>query len=446
MASVLAVRDAIRDFIRKFDEITSPLLRFIFSYIMFSSIKDLYGYNELFNRGIVIFLLALISALSSDVIAVLLGGVVLMVNGMSISTDVGLLHLVLFILMYCTYMRMFPNCAWVVAFATVMFMWKIYFVIPIIVVIFAGPAGIVPTAFGVVIYYVAQAVRDIKLGDMTADKNFQAYSYVLDELNKNKAVITLLIIFAVVIMITYILYHLPYDYAFYVAILAGGLLNILVTLLVDGATTAGISMGKVVSGSFLGILIGMIVQLCKSLLDYAHKEVVQFEDDDYYYYVKAIPKFTSKRKPELPKDAMKQAMAVHTKSAKRKELEAELADGEEETTPLQDAAERSQQIQTAQQPQAPQQPRQPKQGQTRRPQQSRQPKANNAAKQLQREQQQQQYAQQMAQPQMQQQMNQHAYAQQMQQQMQQTQQPYIGNPLAGVQQNNSDGQQGPNGQ
>ena len=34
----------------------------------------------------------------------------------------------------------------------------------------------------------------------------------------------------------------------------------------------------------------MLVQMCKSMVDYSRKETVQFEDDDYYYYVKAIPK------------------------------------------------------------------------------------------------------------------------------------------------------------
>ena len=41
---------------------------------------------------------------------------------------------------------------------------------------------------------------------------------------------------------------------------------------------------------FCGGVLGVIVQMCKSVIDYSHKESVQFEDDDYYYYVKAVPK------------------------------------------------------------------------------------------------------------------------------------------------------------
>lgn len=316
MPQVMKVRDAIRDFLRKFDEITIPVLRFVFSYILFTSINKLFGYSELFGRGIVIFLLALICSLASDTVAVLLGGVVMMINGVSVSAEIGIMLFVVVILMYCSYMRIFPDCAWVLAFVPIMFMWKLYFVIPVIVVIFAGAAGIVPTVFGALFYYIAMAIREIKDGNMLEDKEFQAYNYVIDSVIKNKAILSVLIVFAVVIMITYILYKLPYDYAFYVAILASGLLNILVSLLVDGATDAGISMGQVVGGSLLGILIGALVQVCKGLLDYAHKENVQFEDDDYFYYVKAVPKFTSKKKTEKPSvsDVAKQAMSGHTQT------------------------------------------------------------------------------------------------------------------------------------
>ena len=35
------------------------------------------------------------------------------------------------------------------------------------------------------------------------------------------------------------------------------------------------------------------------ILDYKHTERVQFEDDDYYYYVKAVPKIDSEKKKHV---------------------------------------------------------------------------------------------------------------------------------------------------
>ena len=38
------------------------------------------------------------------------------------------------------------------------------------------------------------------------------------------------------------------------------------------------------------MIIGVIVQFFKTVVDYSRVENTQFEDDEYYYYVKAVPK------------------------------------------------------------------------------------------------------------------------------------------------------------
>ena len=47
-----------------------------------------------------------------------------------------------------------------------------------------------------------------------------------------------------------------------------------------------------VAGAVIGALLAMLLQFMKCAVDYSRKEYVQFEDDDYYYYVKAIPKIS----------------------------------------------------------------------------------------------------------------------------------------------------------
>ena len=43
-------------------------------------------------------------------------------------------------------------------------------------------------------------------------------------------------------------------------------------------------------GNIISLLIAFILQFLFMNLDYARTERVQFEDDDYYYYVKAVPR------------------------------------------------------------------------------------------------------------------------------------------------------------
>ena len=53
-----------------------------------------------------------------------------------------------------------------------------------------------------------------------------------------------------------------------------------------------IDLTKVFTGVFLSILVELLVEFFCFMVDYTRVESVQFEDDDYYYYVKAVPKVT----------------------------------------------------------------------------------------------------------------------------------------------------------
>ena len=293
MSSLLTIRDTIRDFLRKFDEITTPIFRFIMAYIMFSSINSVYGYSDLFERGIVVFLLSVISALVSTSIVVFLGGVVIVINSFAVATQVGICALFIFLIMYCTYMRVFPNTGWILALVPILYMWNMPYAIPIIVVIFAGTAGIVPAAFGVVVYQFGIYVDEVKnlLVTATEEDSFLAYTYLIDTVLKNKEMLLDMIVYAVVILVTFVIYKLPVDYIWYIAIGVGGILNVIAFMCCGVMLDVEIETGNVIFGTIIGVLVAVIVQLCKSMVDYSRKETVQFEDDEYYYYVKAIPKF-----------------------------------------------------------------------------------------------------------------------------------------------------------
>ena len=300
MTGLIAVRNSIRDFLRKYDEVTTPILRFIFSFIVFSCINSLFGYSEFLHRGVITFLLSVICALVTGPVVVFLAGVVVAVHCFSVSMDVGVLCLLLFLVMYCSYIRMFQNTGYVLALVPILYMLKIPFAASVMVAIFAGFSGAVPAAFGVVIYYFAQYAKEaratILLGE---DADFQGYSYIVNGMMKDKAMLLAIIAFVVIVMVTALIHQLNFDYAWYVAIGVGSVFTILVFMVCGMLVDVSVPAGSLVLGAILGGVLGVIVQMCKSVIDYSHKESVQFEDDDYYYYVKAIPKVENAQKKRV---------------------------------------------------------------------------------------------------------------------------------------------------
>ena len=53
-----------------------------------------------------------------------------------------------------------------------------------------------------------------------------------------------------------------------------------------------VSAGSMIFGIVVSVVIALIYQFFVFAVDYTRTEYLQYEDDDYYYYVKAVPKLT----------------------------------------------------------------------------------------------------------------------------------------------------------
>ena len=97
---------------------------------------------------------------------------------------------------------------------------------------------------------------------------------------------------AVGIIVVYLIRRLSVDYAWIIAIVVGTVAQLLVIFVGDFVFGVSVSAGALIFGLLLSIVLAMIYNFFFFSVDYTRTEYVQFEDDDYYYYVKAVPKMT----------------------------------------------------------------------------------------------------------------------------------------------------------
>lgn len=81
--------------------------------------------------------------------------------------------------------------------------------------------------------------------------------------------------------------------------------DVVVTAMGSIALGVEISYGSLIFGNILAAIVGMILELFLFSVDYARSERLQFEDDEYYYYVKAIPKVAVTTPEKTVKRSMK---------------------------------------------------------------------------------------------------------------------------------------------
>ena len=74
--------------------------------------------------------------------------------------------------------------------------------------------------------------------------------------------------------------------------IAGAMINAVILLIGDLIYDTNISVAGILIGALLAVVFGKIIEFFRFCVDYSRTEKVQFEDDEYYYYVKAVPKMS----------------------------------------------------------------------------------------------------------------------------------------------------------
>ncbi|MBP5159134.1 MAG: hypothetical protein ILP10_02425 [Lachnospiraceae bacterium] len=125
---------------------------------------------------------------------------------------------------------------------------------------------------------------------MSLDDIIGLYTEVIDALLANKEMLIVMAIFALVIVVIFAIRKFSFDFSFEIALVAGMVINIIGFLVGNLKFGLSVSIGGLILMSILSAAIVLVLYFMKRLLDYTAVERVQFEDDDYYYYVKAVPK------------------------------------------------------------------------------------------------------------------------------------------------------------
>lgn len=130
------------------------------------------------------------------------------------------------------------------------------------------------------------------ISSMGADEATAKLRLVIDSVLGNRAMIVMIVAFAITIVVVYLVRRMSVDYSWSIAMIAGVIIDLVVLLVGDLVYDTQLSLGMAVLGSILALVIAKILEFFRFCVDYSRTEKVQYEDDEYYYYVKAVPKMS----------------------------------------------------------------------------------------------------------------------------------------------------------
>lgn len=294
MTELLEIKQRLKIFYGKYDVYLKPAIKFLLALFAFFMINGQIGFMQKLSGPAVSLLLALLcSFLPVNMIAVF-AGILVCAHAYALSLEVFAMSAGLLAVMYVLYFRVSPKYGYVLVLTPVAFLLKIPYAIPLTMGLLGGPACVVPVACGTVFYYFIYYMKnnETMLASSETEQMTSRLSYLVENVLNNKTVILTILVFAVVLMLVYVIHRLSADYAWYIAIGAGAVANVVLFLVGALAMQTKVPVIQLILGTVVSILIAMIVDFFVFSVDYSRTEYAQFEDDEYYYYVKAVPKMS----------------------------------------------------------------------------------------------------------------------------------------------------------
>lgn len=294
MTTLLVAKQYIKNFISKYEVYLKPLLKMILALISLMMINGKIGYMHKLDNISLVLIIALMCSFMPANFIIFVAAAFIVLHLYALSLECAAIALVIFIVMFLLYFRFSPKDTLVVLLTPICFVLKIPYVIPLAMGLLGGPTSAISVGCGVMVSYLISYVADnaTALSGMDAEDITTKFRFIIDGFIDNKGMILTIAAFAVTIILVYMIKRLTVDHAWTIAIIAGAIADVMILLVGDLIFDTNVSIVGIIVGTVFSVLIAKVVEFFAFHVDYSRVEKVQFEDDEYYYYVKAVPKIT----------------------------------------------------------------------------------------------------------------------------------------------------------
>jgi hypothetical protein len=260
----------------------------------FFTIRSQLGYMTRLNSVTLLVVLALSCALLPVNAIVGIAALLVLLHLFSLSLAAFAVTALVMLVLFLLYFRYSPKKGFYVVLTPLAFVFQIPYVLPLAIgLLDENPGSVLAMLCGGVMYYLLGGItaNASAIAEMTEDDSIiTKFSDVLNQFVGNREMFAMLLILLAAALLVWFIRRLSVDHAWVIAISAGCFLQLVLILVCDLQLKLPVDMLRVALAILISALIGAILQFFFFNLDYSRTERVQFEDDEYYYYVKAVPK------------------------------------------------------------------------------------------------------------------------------------------------------------
>lgn len=292
MDNLYVIKGQIQQVYAKYSKFIDKGVQFILALAVFYMINHDLGFMSLLSNPLITVGLAVICAFLPMIVTVLAAAVLILVQMAAVSLGIMAVTAVVFVIMFVFYVRFSPKTAVVILLMPLAFMFHIPYVIPVAFGLVGTPASVVPVICGTVVYYMIDYVKTSAsaLESGGAEGMISQVMTYLQQVFQNREMIVMILAFVIVLFLVCQIRRMSVSHAWKSASAAGAVAGIVIVAAGGAVLDVKVSYPELILGNVAAVIVGLILELLFFAVDYSRTESVQYEDDEYYYYVKAVPK------------------------------------------------------------------------------------------------------------------------------------------------------------
>jgi len=294
MTKLYEIKERVFQFCSERETYLNYVWKFVIALLLFLIINGNIGFWDKINNPILMIGLAVVCGVMPIGFALFVAGILVLLHLYVLSVEVAFTTLIVFIIVFLLYFRFSPHDAMLFAMTPIMCTMGIPYILPIATGLLRKGQAVASIVGGVIVYYFLNGIyKNVSVFQATtAGSDFEGakLSAAAGQLLENIELYLILVVFTASTLVVYTIRKMSIKHAWKIAIVAGIVIQ-----------TTGLLIGYIwfnVTEKVLGMLLGNILATGIAFLldflfmnlDYSRTERVQFEDDEYYYYVKAVPK------------------------------------------------------------------------------------------------------------------------------------------------------------
>ena len=291
MTALLEIKQNIKKFYGQYEVYILPVLKFFLAFVYFLWINSNMGYMKQLDNIFVILILALVCSILPVSVMMFVGFAMMIGHCYAVSIEVAGFMLVLILFMMILFLRFSRSQNVALILTPLSFGFSVPALLPIGSGLLSSAASALPAGCGVVIYYFIRFLSvQHKLLENPDVLMTDKLKLLTDGIVQNWGMWITVIAFIVVILLVNLIRTRSFDYAWRIAIVAGGVVYILVVLGGGVILNLNIDMINLIVYTVVSVVVGLLLEFFVFGGDYSRTERLEYEDDEYYYYVKAVPK------------------------------------------------------------------------------------------------------------------------------------------------------------